>query len=203
MTTMTGRVTGVRSTLRAIEALEIGSAFPIYPALALVMVSGSRWPSGCIARGREHGFHARALAAWRGRLTVAKRKDLAARGARVVSVFGPFNSRVLVDMPADVAVELFDGPLADNARTDVIDAALRGVEALRKRDADLADSALAAGLVALAFEIAHPFNSATSKAALHREMRESLDRLAELAPPATVNDRVDDLAKARERRHAS
>ncbi|MEJ7891717.1 MAG: hypothetical protein WKF94_03665 [Solirubrobacteraceae bacterium] len=117
-------------------------------------------------------------------------------------MFGPFNSRALVEMPVDAAREMFDGPLADNARTDVIDAALREVEAIRERDAVLADSPLAAGIVALAFEIAHPYNSATSKAALHRELRESVDRLRELAPPATEADRVDELARARELRRA-
>lgn len=61
-----------------------------------------------------------------------------ADGARVVSVFGPFNSRVLVEMPVDAARLMFDGPLADNARTDVIDAALREVEAIRVRDSALA-----------------------------------------------------------------
>lgn len=129
-------------------------------------------------------------------------QTLHAQGARVVSVFGAFTGRALVEMPASVAEALFDGPLADNGRTDVIDAAVREVEALRLRDSGLAASPLAAGIVALAFEIAHPYNSATSKAALHREMRESLDRLGELAPPVAEVDRVDDLARARERRRA-
>lgn len=125
-----------------------------------------------------------------------------ARGARVVSVFGPFGSRTLVDMPTGLAVDLFEVPLGEAARTDVIDAALREVAGVRSRDPELADSALAASAVALAYEIAHPWNSATSKSMCARELREHMDRLRELLPPEEDRNPVDDLRVRRTARRA-
>jgi hypothetical protein len=56
--------------------------------------------------------------------------------------------------------------------------------------------------MALAREISNPFNSATSKSMCAREMREHLNRLRELLPPDDEEDKVDDLARAREARRA-
>lgn len=120
--------------------------------------------------------------------------DLHALGARVVSVFGPFGSRTLIEMPTDAAQSMFPDPLGESARTSVIEAAERDVEAVRERDSALADSALAAAAVALAREIEHPYNSATSKSMCAREMRDTLDRLRELAPPRRERDGIDAIA---------
>ena len=128
--------------------------------------------------------------------------DLHALGARVVSVFGAFNSRVLIEMPAEAAQELFPEPFSDSGRLNVIEAAEREVEATRERDASLADSALAASAVALAYEIANPFNSATSKSMCAREMRDTLDRLRELAPEEDHADSLDELKQRRSERQA-
>jgi hypothetical protein len=122
--------------------------------------------------------------------------------AKVVSVFGPFNSRCLLDVPADIAVRAF-GQLDEAARTNTIDAVDRDLAAIRERDPDLADSALAAVAVRLAYELEHPFNSATSKAQCAKALNETLDRLRELAPDEEEEkDKVDRLAAEREKRIA-
>ena len=128
--------------------------------------------------------------------------DLHKRGARVVSVYGPFNSRCLIEMDANVAAEFFPLGLGLSCRTNVISAAEHDVEAIRARDPELADSALAAAALALAHEIEHPFNSATSKSMCAREMRDTLDRLRELAPEEQGADSLDDLSAARAKRRA-
>lgn len=128
--------------------------------------------------------------------------DLHALGARVVSVFGAFNSRVLIEMPAEAAQGMFPEPFGESGRLNVIEAAEREVEAIRKHDTDLADSALAASTVALAYEIANPYNSATSKSMCAREMRDTLDRLRELAPEEDHADSLDELKQRRSERQA-
>jgi DNA-binding IclR family transcriptional regulator len=132
----------------------------------------------------------------------SKSIDLYALGARVTSVFGAFQSRVLIEMPAEAAQELFPEPFGESGWMSVIEAAEREVEAIRKRDAALADSALAASAIALAYEIANPYNSATSKSMCAREMRDTLDRLRELAPEERKADDLDDLAARRAKRLA-
>lgn len=127
--------------------------------------------------------------------------DLYAEGARVVSVFGK-GARVLIEMSAEAARLMFPEPFSVSARTNVIDAAERDVAAVRKRAKDLGDSALAASAVALAREIEHPYNSATSKSMCAREMRDTLDRLWELAPKEVPSDRLDDIARQRAKRRA-
>lgn len=129
--------------------------------------------------------------------------DLYEMGARVVSVFGAFKDRVLIEMPADTAKALFPEPFARSGPTNVVDGAERNVEAIRKRDEELAGSALAASAIALAREIEHPYNSATSKSMCAREMRDTLDRLRELAPEEEHADSLDELKQARERRRAT
>lgn len=123
--------------------------------------------------------------------------DLFELGARVVSVFGPFNSRVMFEMSSEAASKLFSEPLVLCGHTTVIEAAQRDIESVRKRDAELADSALAASAVALAYEIENPYNSATSKSMCARELRDTLDRLRELAPKAKEKDGLDDLSARR------
>lgn len=122
---------------------------------------------------------------------------------RVCSVYGPFNNRVLVDMPIDLAHELFgESFLADSKLTRLIEAVERDIAELAKRDPGLADSALAATAVAMAYEIAHPFNSATSKSMCAKQLREALEELRDLAPDRPEEDGVDDLSKRRAKRLA-
>lgn len=128
--------------------------------------------------------------------------DLHALGARVVSVFGAFNSRVLVEMSAEAAQPMFPEPFSESGRLAVVEAAEREVAAIRQRDPGLADSALAASAVALAYEIANPYNSATSKSMCAREMRDTLDRLRELAPEEDHADSLDELKQRRAERQA-
>lgn len=132
--------------------------------------------------------------------TRAKPTDLHERGANVVSVYGPFNARCLVEMPAALAEELFPKGLGVSCRVNVISAVEHDVAAIGARDPELAESALAASAVALAYEIEHPFNSATSKSMCAREMRDTLDRLRDLAPEEQTKDGLDDLSAARANR---
>ena len=130
--------------------------------------------------------------------------------ARVVSIWGAigkFNGRVLLEMTVDDAAQLFAEPLERSVRTNVIEAAERDVALIRKRDAKLGKSALAATAIALAYEIEHapeghvplehPYNSATSKSMCSREIRETIDRLRELAPEDEEADQLDSLAAQR------
>lgn len=135
-----------------------------------------------------------------------RKPPVIANGITLVSVFGPFNSRVLVEMSAERAHGLLDGqPLNSSlAPTRVIDATLAEIADLAKREKGLAESALAASAIALAYEIENPFNSATSKSMCSRELRETMKQLHELAPEQKT-DRVDDLTARRDarRRRAS
>jgi hypothetical protein len=127
--------------------------------------------------------------------------DLHDRGARVVSVFGPFGSRVLVDMPVGLASELFeDDPLGECAPHNVIDSIQRGLDDMPPA---VAGSALAAMALALGREIEHPYNSATSKSMCAKSLMEALDRLRAIAPPKQEADGIDDIAGQREKRRAA
>ena len=126
-------------------------------------------------------------------------------GAQVVSVFGQFSDRVLLELPRSDAEELLGGPITQAfAPTRVIDSVEADLQKLSERGAPVADSGLAQAAVALAYEIDSPFNSATSKSMCAKQLMGALDRLRELAPPEREKDRVDELAERRaERRGAA
>jgi hypothetical protein len=115
----------------------------------------------------------------------------------LIGVFGPFNSRALVEVSADTAAELVDEELIDPAPVFIIDAVRRDLEAIGSRDADLAESALAMTALTLAYEMASPANSATSKAMCAGQLRDTLARLRELAPPEQKASGLDDLKRDR------
>lgn len=74
----------------------------------------------------------------------------------------------------------------------------RDLSDLARVDPTLAASGLAASALALARMIDNKENSATSRSMCARELRETLDRLRELAPPEEVEDGIDELnARAR------
>lgn len=101
--------------------------------------------------------------------------------ARVVSVFGN-GLFVLVEMHVDRAREEFgDRALASAGRTDVIDATEKQLAELREKSAAVADSALAAGAMRMAYELDDPHTSATAKANCLSELHKAMDRLLELA----------------------
>lgn len=128
--------------------------------------------------------------------------DLHALGARVVSVFGPFGSRVLIEMSTGLAERLFTEPLAQASRTELITAVERDIKDLEDRAPGLGigKSALAATSTALAIEIEHPYNSATAKAQCARVLTDTLEQLRALAPPAEEKDGLDDLTERRNAR---
>lgn len=122
--------------------------------------------------------------------------DLFDQGARVLSVFGPFGSRTLVEMPTSVAVEVFSGGLASSSRSGVVEAVERDLAAIRSRSPEVADSGLAASAVALAYELEDPFVSATAKSMCAKALADAMVRLREWAPPVEEKDGLDEL-KAR------
>ena len=117
--------------------------------------------------------------------------DLADLGARVVSVYGPFGSRTMVTMTTELANRLFPQGLEASGRSDTVDAVERALEKIRERDPDLADGPYAASARAMAGEVDHPFNSATSKSMCTGKMHDALDRLRELCPPVQEADALD------------
>ena len=85
---------------------------------------------------------------------------------------------------------------------DVFEAVLRDLDAIRARDEDLADSALAATALALAAEIDKENNSATSKSMCAKALAETMRELRELAPPELKEDALVDLNARRSERRA-
>jgi hypothetical protein len=131
---------------------------------------------------------------------VARTKPEAKIPGRLVSIFGPFNSRALIEISVEGAERLVDGGELQPCGTGVIDAVDRELVEMRGRAPALADSAIAAAARALAFEIENPYNSATSKSMCARELREDMDRLRELSPPQLKKDALDEVNQQRERR---
>lgn len=84
----------------------------------------------------------------------------------------------------------------------VLRATRRDIAALRKLDADLADSALAAIAVALAKEI-DVAKSGTLRSMCARELREVLSELRALTPAQKENDDLDVIRASRAERRAN
>jgi hypothetical protein len=135
----------------------------------------------------------------------AKKAELEDRpDARVVSVFRN-GLYVLVEMHVDRAVDVFgDLPIADAAGTEVIDATRAEIDEMRQRNPQVANSALAAAALSMAYELDHPFNSATAKSYCVKELRQTMDWLREQAPPkAKGGSRLEELRKEREAKEAA
>lgn len=129
--------------------------------------------------------------------------DLKGFGARVVSVFGAFNSRVMIELDAERAMELFPDGLGDARPSRVIEAIEREIESWRGASPKLADSTYAATAVALAYEVENPWNSATSKAYCAKELRETMTLLRAMLPADEKKDGIDDLERRRAERLAA
>ena len=69
---------------------------------------------------------------------------------------------------------------------------------LAEKDAALAESVLAASALELARQLDSTRNSATSKAMCARELRETMNRLAELAPVETEGNPLDEIRARRD-----
>ena len=80
---------------------------------------------------------------------------------------------------------------------NVVEAVRRDLEAIGRRDSELAESALAATALSLAASLDDPSNSATSKSMCSKSLLDILDRMRELAPPAEENDDLDELQARR------
>ena len=126
--------------------------------------------------------------------------DLAALGATVVSLSA---KTVLIEMPIKTATDLFPEPLEESGPSRTIEGVERELKVIRKRDPALADSALAGSAYALARAVDSPQTSATAKAACGKEMRETLARLAALAPEEAKKGRLHDIRSGRADRLAA
>jgi hypothetical protein len=87
--------------------------------------------------------------------------------------------------------------------TSVAAAVERDLKDIAKRDPALAKSTLAMSALRMAREMDSAGNSATSKSMCARELRDTLDRLLELAPKEERGGELDDLRARRERRGAA
>lgn len=126
-------------------------------------------------------------------------------GTSVLSVFGN-DQRVLVEMSLERAVEEFGGtPLAKAGRCEVVDATEQELAELRKATPQVANSALAAAALRMAFEVDHPYNSATAKSNCVSELHKIMDRLYELAEEqgSGKGGKVDELRARRAKRRAA
>ncbi len=85
----------------------------------------------------------------------------------------------------------------------VLEGVERDLAVVRRVDAGLADSALAASALVLARELDDPGNSATSKSMCARALLEVMGRVRELMPDAEEGDRLDELNERRRRRLAA
>lgn len=81
-------------------------------------------------------------------------------------------------------------------------AVVRDLTAIGERDPDLAVSGLAATALTLATRMDSPLTSSTAVSMLAGQLRDTLDRLRELAPTAEEGDDLDDLAARRSARLA-
>jgi hypothetical protein len=125
-------------------------------------------------------------------------------GARVISVYGPFGSRTMIDIATTQAEKIFEGqPLTAHSRTHTVDAVERDLADIRKRDPELAESALATAALRMAYELENPFNSATSKSQCAKALKEIVDRLRELAPEKEEEGEVEALKKQRDERRSA
>jgi len=126
--------------------------------------------------------------------------DLAALGALVVGLAA---KTVLIEMPIKTATDLFPAPLEESGPSRVVEGVERELKVIRKRDKELADSALAGSAFALAREIDSPITSPTAKAACGKEMRETLARLHGLAPEEAKGGQLHDIRSGRADRLAA
>lgn len=122
---------------------------------------------------------------------------------RIVSVadLGPFEKVAIVVMPLESAKTLCGDPSARIA--PVLEGVYRDLLAfaeLGEAGEALANSALGGTALALALELENPYNSATSKSMCAGQLRDTLDRLRELAPVKEEGDELDELAAERKRR---
>lgn len=84
----------------------------------------------------------------------------------------------------------------------VVDAVERDLAAIAERDAELAESALAAVARSLAADVDDRSNSATQRAGAARALADTLVQLRALAPSARGGDRLDELSAQRNKRRA-
>lgn len=119
-------------------------------------------------------------------------------------VVSAYKGRAMVEMTVDEAKALLAVDNLDDARPAlVIEAAERDVERIRRRDPDLADSVLSASMIAMAYEVANPYNSSTSKSMCQARIEATMDTLRALMPPERKRDSIDELADKRTNRLAA
>ena len=129
---------------------------------------------------------------------MADESDKEFSAVRVLSVDGPFNSRLVLDMPRSLYESFFDALPSDLAPSHAREGIERDLAALTGG----ADSVLAASARTLAAELENPYASATAKSLCAKALIDVMRELRSLAPPKKQEDRVDEIAKRREERVA-
>ena len=79
----------------------------------------------------------------------------------------------------------------------------KDLDLIRKRDPDLAESALAAAALQMAQELDSFENKGHAKSMCAKELRDTMDRIRDLAPKQKRKDQVDQLAEQRARRRSA
>ena len=121
-------------------------------------------------------------------------------GYTLVSVFGAFNARALLETSAKQAAELLGQPLAGTlGPTRVVDATLQEIAEIEERSPGVGSSPFAAAALALAYELDNPFNSATAKGTCSRSLAELFDRLGARSPEPPEVSPLDAIRAKRER----
>jgi len=127
--------------------------------------------------------------------------DLFKRGARVVSVH---KGRTMIEISTSLASYLFHRPLGESGRGNAIEAVEDDLELIRSRDPLVADSAIAAAALRMAYELEDPLNSATSKSMCAKALQAAMDRLLELSPPGQEEKgKLHELKARRAKRRAA
>jgi hypothetical protein len=112
--------------------------------------------------------------------------------------------RTVIEVSTELAGFLFRGPLAESGDASVASAVEEDLEMIRKRDAKVADSALAAAALRMGRELDDPFNSASAKAQCARALHAHMDRLLELSPPGQEKEgKLHELKSQRKARRLS
>lgn len=103
----------------------------------------------------------------------------------------------------DVWARFLSTVVAEMVKRSVVAAVQRDLDALAKRDAALAESALAAVALSLAADVDDLSNSSTQRTGARRALADVLVQLREMAPADGGKDRLDELAERRASRRGA
>jgi hypothetical protein len=123
-------------------------------------------------------------------------------GCRVLAVCGAFGKTTVIAVPTDVAEHWFPIGLAQSGRTEPVTAVELDLDAIRKKQPELAESGTAATALVMAYELVNPYNSATSKSMCAGKLLDALEKLRALAPPEEKKGTLHAIRGGRDKRLA-